>query len=147
MEARRGTHLLSVLDSHHLVLEDRDLLVGAARGDRVDDDEALAVADPLVAQGRELLLAGGIEDLKQTRGLVDDDLLAVRVLDRRVVLLDEVVGAELDGLERCGRQGGALALSVSREGRALIVASKRARCRADDHSRWHREMRGWRVCS
>lgn len=37
-----------------------------SRGDAVDEDEALTVADPLIAQGRVFFLAGGIQHLQHT---------------------------------------------------------------------------------
>lgn len=76
-------------------MEVADAREGSARVDAIDQHEALAVADPLVAEGRVLLLAGGVEDLEHARLAVDDDLLAVRVLDGGVVRLNKVVEAEL----------------------------------------------------
>jgi len=73
--------LISVLGAEDLVVEDGDLLERGLGGDVVDEEEALAVAHPLVLHGGELLLAGGVENVEQSGFIVDDDLLAVRVLD------------------------------------------------------------------
>ncbi|KYM97742.1 hypothetical protein ALC62_11571 [Cyphomyrmex costatus] len=72
----------------------------------VHHDETLAVLDVQVAHRRELLGTGGVEDLEDARRVVHLDLLAVEILDRRVVLLHEAAGHELDvSLSRiCQRQ-------------------------------------------
>ena len=59
-----------------------------------------ARATHLVAHRRVLLLPGGVEDVEQAGLIVDRHLLPVRVLDGRVVLVDEVVLDELDGERR-----------------------------------------------
>jgi len=103
---RRAGHgcLLDALD---LAVEALDAGKGGARGDAVDEHEALAVAYPLVAQGDVLLLAGGVEDLEHARLAVDLDLLAVRVLDGGVVCLDEVVQAQLRVVSHARERDGA----------------------------------------
>jgi len=68
-----------VLDAENLLLEGHDLLEALAVGYRVDEQEALARAHVLLAHGRVLLLAGGVEDIEQGDLVVDDALLAVRV--------------------------------------------------------------------
>ncbi|KYQ55955.1 hypothetical protein ALC60_05238 [Trachymyrmex zeteki] len=62
----------------------------------VHHDETLTIFDIQVAHRRELLGAGGVEDLEHTWRVVHLDLLAVEILDRRVVLLHEATGYELD---------------------------------------------------
>ena len=88
-----------LLDALDLVVEAGDAGEGRARRDAVDQHEALAVADPLVAQRGILLLAGGIEHLEHARLPVDDDLFAVRVLDGGVVLQMVLAGGEVGGKE------------------------------------------------
>jgi hypothetical protein len=93
--ARGRARVGRLLDALDLVVELVDAAEGRARRDAVHQHEALAVADPLVAQRGVFLLAGGVEHLEHARLLVDDDLFAVRVFDGGVVGLDEVVQAEL----------------------------------------------------
>jgi hypothetical protein len=88
---------LSILHAEHLLLEGRNLLKGGTGSDGEDDHKSFAVANPLVSQGRELLLPCGIENLQKARLLVNHDLLAVAVFDSGVVLLHKVVGAKLNG--------------------------------------------------
>ena len=58
-------------------------------GDAVGHDEPLPILDVKITHGCELLRAGRVEDLEDARRVVHLDLLAVKVLDRRVVLLHE----------------------------------------------------------
>lgn len=90
-------HALRTLDARDELLHRLDVLEGLVIRQAVDDDEALAVLDIQVAHRRELLGAGGVEDLEHARRVVHLDLLAVEILDRRVVLLHEATGHELDG--------------------------------------------------
>jgi len=88
--------MVGILDAENLLAEGVDFVEGAAGGDCVDEEEALASAHVLVAHGAVLLLASGIEDVEQ-RGLsIDGDLLSVAILDGRVILVNEVVLDELD---------------------------------------------------
>jgi len=89
--------VVDILHTENLFAELLDFVKGAARGDGVDEEEALAGAHVLVAHGAVLLLAGGIEDVEEGGLTVDGDLLPVAVLDGGVVLVDEVVLDELDG--------------------------------------------------
>ena len=84
-----------LLDALDLAVEALYAGEGGARGDAVDEHEALAVAYPLVPQCNVLLLAGRVEHLEHARLAVDLHLLAVRVFDGGVVRLDEVVQAQL----------------------------------------------------
>lgn len=84
-----------LLDALDELVEALDAVEGGAGGDAVDEDEAFAVADPLVAEGGVFFLAGCVEDFEHAGLVVDDDLLAVGVFDGGVVGLDEVVEAEL----------------------------------------------------
>jgi hypothetical protein len=77
------------------VVELLDARERCSRRDAVDEDEAFAVSYPLVPQRCVLLLSGRVQDFEHARLLVDHDLLAVGVLDGRVVGLDEVVQAKL----------------------------------------------------
>ena len=64
-------------------------------GDAVGHDEALPVLYVEVTHGGELLRAGRVEDLEDAGRVVHLDLLPVKVLDRRVVLLHEEARHEL----------------------------------------------------
>ncbi len=66
-------------------------------GQTVGDDEPLAVLDVQIPHGGELLRARRVEDLEDAGRVVHLDLLAVKVLDRRVVFLHEVARDELNG--------------------------------------------------
>ena len=79
----RGGRFLDPLD---LIVEARDAGEGRARRDAVDQDETLAVADPLVAQRRILFLPCRVEHLQHARLPVNDHLLAVGVFDGGIVL-------------------------------------------------------------
>jgi len=59
--------------------------------DAVADDESLPTAHVLLAHCREFNLPGSVEDIKEARLRVDDGALLVGVLDRRVMVVDEVV--------------------------------------------------------
>ena len=74
------------LDALNLVVEALDARKGGARGDAVNEDETLAVTDPLVAEGRIFFLASGVEDFEHTWLGVDDDLLSVLVLNCGIIL-------------------------------------------------------------
>ena len=89
-------HLFRVLDALDLFPVRGDVLEGLCVVDGEDEEEALARPHVLVAHGGVLLLPGGVEDVEQARLAVDDDLLAVAVLDRGVVLVHEVVLDQLD---------------------------------------------------
>lgn len=80
-----------------------------ARGDRVDEDEALAVADPLVAQGGVFFLAGGVEDFEHAGLAVYDYLFAVGVFDCGIVsegLVSSARKVEREGAKRGGAREG-----------------------------------------
>lgn len=87
---------LLVLDPRNLAPEPLDPLKCSPRRNRVDEEESLSLADPLISQRSVLLLTCSVEDLEHTGLIVDDRLLAVRVLDCWVVRLDKVVETELD---------------------------------------------------
>ena len=65
-------------------------------GDRVDEQEGVALAHVLLAHRRELLLAGGVEHVQNAPLAVRLGVLDVGVLDRRVVVLHEHLLKELD---------------------------------------------------
>jgi len=89
-----------VLDAENLLVKCGDFLERIARGDRVHQEEALSGAHVLLPHGTNhassvrrldhiqknkntpiFLLSGRVEDIKQRYFLIDDTLLAVRVLD------------------------------------------------------------------
>ena len=78
-------------DALDLVVEFLDAGEGGAGGYAVDEDEAFAVSNPLVAEGGVFFLAGGVEDFEHAGLVVYDDLFSVGVFDCRVVGFDEVV--------------------------------------------------------
>lgn len=69
-------------------MEALDAPKGGARGNAVNKDKTLAVSDPLVSKRCVLLLAGCVENLEHTWLPVDNDLLAIRVLDCRIILIE-----------------------------------------------------------
>ena len=90
----------SYLDSQDLLPEVLEVVEGGLRRDGVDEHESLAVLHVEVPHGGELLCPGGVEDLEHALLPVHLDLLPVRVLYRRVVLLHEDPLHELDGERR-----------------------------------------------
>lgn len=76
-----------LLDSLDLVMETLDAGKRGAGRDAVDEDKALAVADPLVSQGSVFFLTGGVEHFEHARLAIDNDLLSVLVLNGGIVLL------------------------------------------------------------
>lgn len=85
---RRGRRLLDPLN---LVVEALDARERRARRHAVDENEALAVADPLVAQRCVLFLSGRVEHFEHAGLVVNHGLLAVGIFDGWVVLLPESV--------------------------------------------------------
>lgn len=65
------------LDHLDLVVEFGDAGEGGAGGDAVDQDEALAVPDPLVAQCGVFFLTRCVQHLEHTGLLIDHDLFAI----------------------------------------------------------------------
>lgn len=64
--------------------------------DGVTDDETLAATHILVAHGSKLHLAGRIQYVEQGGFPIDDGLLLVRVLNRRIVVVQEAMAHELE---------------------------------------------------
>jgi len=106
-----------VLDAEDLLVESADFFEGVARGDGVDEEEALSGAHVLLAHRAIFFLSGGVEHVEQSDLVIDDALFPVRVLDGGVVLVDEVALDELD------RQGG-LADASSADDDKLIFPQK-----------------------
>jgi hypothetical protein len=90
-------HPFRVLHPGDELLHGLDVLERLVVGQTVHDHEALPVFDVEVAHAGELLGAGRVQDLEHARRAVHLDLLAVEVLDGRVVLLHEAAGHELHG--------------------------------------------------
>ncbi len=99
-------HALVALDADDLVAHGLDVLEALLVDQTVNKDEALAVLDVQIAHGGELLGACRVQDLQHRRRRVHLDLLAVEVLYRRVVLLDEGSGDELNGQRRFSHAAG-----------------------------------------
>lgn len=85
-----------VLDPEDLLVEDADFFEGVSGRDGVDQKEALASSHVLLPHGAIFLLASRVEDVEEGNLVVNDALLPVRILDGRVVLVDEVGLDELD---------------------------------------------------
>ena len=85
-----------VLDTENLLVEGGDLVKAVPGGDRVDTEETLPGAHVLLPHGRVLLLAGGVEDVKEGDLLINHTLLPVAVLNGRIILVHEVGLDELD---------------------------------------------------
>lgn len=71
-------------------------------GNRVADDEPLAASHILIPHGGEFHLTGSVQYVQQGRFAIDDGLLLVRVLNRRVVIVQKTVTHKLkrDGCKR-----------------------------------------------
>lgn len=95
-DRRRRVRRFNVLHVEDLGAEVLDLIEGGVVVDAVEDDEALARTDPLSLERGELFLAGGVEDVEDGYLFVDDELLAVRRLDRWIVVFDKVVRNQLN---------------------------------------------------
>ena len=120
---------MTCLDSQDLLSEVLEVVEGGLRRDGVDEHESLPVLHVEVAHGGELLRAGRVEDLEHALLPVHLDLLPVRVLYRRVVLLHEDALHELDGQRRLADAAGAedhdlvLAHGCAAVGRTVAAAS------------------------
>ena len=90
------SHLLRIFYSFDLFSVGRNIFKRFGVVDGEDKQEALARSHVLVPHGAVLLLSGRVQDVEEARFPVDDDLLAVRVLDGRIILIDKVVLYQLD---------------------------------------------------
>jgi len=95
----RGEVLL-VLDTDNLVADVLEVGKGRLGNDGVDEDEALAILHVKITHGSKLLRASGIKYLKKVLVAINLDVLTIRVLDCRIILLDEYT---LDELHSDGR--------------------------------------------
>lgn len=86
-----------VLHAENLLMESANFLERIAGGDGVNEEESFTGAHVLLAHSSVFLLTSGVKDVEQCDLLVDDALLAVRVLDCWVVFVDKVALNELDG--------------------------------------------------
>lgn len=86
-----------VLHTKDLLMESANFLERIAGSDGVNEEEAFTSAHVLFAHCSIFLLAGSVEDVEQRDLIIDDALLAVRVLDCWVVFVDEVTLNELNG--------------------------------------------------
>jgi len=87
---------VGVLHAEDLVAEARHFVKAGAGGDTVHAQEALARPHVLISHRRVLFLPRGIEDVEQAGLFVDNHLLAVRIFNRRVVLVQKVVLNQLN---------------------------------------------------
>jgi len=92
-------HLVFILYTKDLLAERRDFVKGGSRGDGINAKKSLACAHVLISHSAILLLARSIQDVEKAGLVIDGNLLTVRILDGRVVLVDEMV---LDQLDREG---------------------------------------------
>ena len=82
--------LVPVLHSQHLLVELVHLLEGLPLREGEDQEESLPRPHVLLAHGTELLLPGSVEDIQPGDVVVDHALLGVGVLDRWVIVGDEI---------------------------------------------------------
>ena len=87
-----------VLDAQNLVAERLDGLEGGTASNRINNQEALARSNVLVAHGRIFFLASRVEDIQQADFAVDFDLLAVGVFNGRIIFVHEMILGELSGV-------------------------------------------------
>ena len=66
-------------------MEPLDACEGGSGSDRIDEDEAFAIANPLVSQGRVFLLSGGVQNLEHAGLAIYDHLFAIGVFDCWIV--------------------------------------------------------------
>lgn len=85
-----------ILNTEDLLMESANFLKRIAGGDRVNEEEAFTSAHVLLAHSPVFLLTSRVEDVEQRDLIIDDALLAVRVLNCRVVFVDEMALNELD---------------------------------------------------
>lgn len=79
--------------SLHLLVELSYSVVGIARRDAVDENETLAISDPLISQGSVFFLTSGIQDFQHARLGIYYDLFPVRVFDGGIVCFHKVIEA------------------------------------------------------
>ncbi len=68
-------------------MEVHGLIEGRLQRDRVDAEEAVTGAHVLVTHGAEVLLTGRVEDVEDALLVVDRHLLAIGVLERRIIVV------------------------------------------------------------
>lgn len=93
-------HIVGVLNSQNLLPQVHEVIEGRLGGDGIDENEALAILHVQVAHGRELLGAGGVQNFEHTLLAIHLHLLAIAVLNGRVILLDKDALHKLDGQRR-----------------------------------------------
>jgi len=91
---------VNVLDSEDLLVESADFLERVAGCDGVDEQEPFACAHVLLTHRSVFFLPSGIQYVQQCDLLIDHALLAVRVLNSRIILVDEVALNELNRQSR-----------------------------------------------
>ena len=91
------TDLFGVLDALDLFAVRGYVIEGFGIVDGKNEEEAFARPHVLISHGRVLLLAGSVQDVQEACLAIYDHLLAVRVLDRGVILVHEVILDQLNG--------------------------------------------------
>jgi len=85
-----------VFNTEYLLMECADFLERISRCNRVDKQKALSCSHILLAHSAVLFLASSVQDVKQSNFVVNHALLAVRILNCRVIFIYEMALDELD---------------------------------------------------
>ncbi len=138
---RRGGSA-GLLDTLDLVVEALDARKRGARGDAVNEYEALAVTNPLVTEGRVFFLASGVEDFEHAGLGVDDDLLSVLVLNCRIILGEEQRISEIGVINGHSRACGCIHGGQGERGmrrtwaRVVLAQNLQSRQSVGDRAEW-----------
>jgi len=77
-------------------MECADFFKGVAGGDAVNEEEAFACAHVLLAHCSIFFLTCCVQNVQQSDLFVDQALLAIRVFDSRIILINEMTLNELN---------------------------------------------------